>query len=850
MTAAGRRSRPACGRAGRRVEPEGGPPCTVRSAATRTRGSSTRGPPTTASSIRRRRQCPAVQPPLHHGRDREPVGRQALRRHRAVQPREDRQRRAQGVPGAPGERGRPRAARAEGRGDAAQRRVSAEIDAYEIGLAILGPLRELDEVAYLRFASVYQAFDSLEDFEAAITVLRAERDSERTTTPTRPSDADPSDETVGPAERGRPHHLSGTLSAGPRRFDGCFLRISSSSMSPVRPPSCPTAPAPSSRSLRPDLDGRRVRRPPLVGRPRRRRPAAASADPRAPRHVAGRQPGRSVDRVPARRARGQAAGARGRGRRAASRSRLTDAPLGASEPRFSPDGTQDRLPGARARGGSVRRRTASPAAEDPRHITELKYRARRDRVRPRPAPARVRASTCPPTASGRRPLPDAGRADRRRRRRRRRCGGCRPATRWSASRRGTRPGDRPAQRRGAHRRRRRSATRSPPRAAHRRRTRAARSASTRCCRRRTADRCGSWRATSGRPAGLRRRADRGCTGCATRRRPGAAPERLTDPETGPASAASWRSSTGDAARRSSSGAAPCTWCGSPRTATQTTLVGGTARGLAARRVAAGERTRRRHRGDARRRPARCFRVDVATASSRRCTDLCAPLRATGRVRVAASSSHATAPDGYAGARLGGDAGREPLRRGPAPDDPDDPRRPVRAVHARAVRRGAGAGGGRLRGRARQPARVVGVRRGRTAWRSAGGFGTVDTDDVLALLGAALEDPALDGERVGVMGGSYGGYLTAWLTTRTRPVRGGDRRARLPRPGQLRRVQRHRLVLRSGVPGRRGRRARARRRWRRSRRWRTSAGSARRRWSSTRSRTGGARSSRASAGSSS
>ena len=52
---------------------------------------------------------------------------------------------------------------------------SAEVDAYEIGLAILGPLRELDEVAYLRFASVYQAFDSLEDFETAIASLRAER---------------------------------------------------------------------------------------------------------------------------------------------------------------------------------------------------------------------------------------------------------------------------------------------------------------------------------------------------------------------------------------------------------------------------------------------------------------------------------------------------------------------------------------------------------------------------------------------------------------------------------------------------------------------------------------------------
>ena len=53
---------------------------------------------------------------------------------------------------------------------------SAEIDAHEVGLAILGPLRELDEIAYLRFASVYQGFESLEDFESAITLLRAERE--------------------------------------------------------------------------------------------------------------------------------------------------------------------------------------------------------------------------------------------------------------------------------------------------------------------------------------------------------------------------------------------------------------------------------------------------------------------------------------------------------------------------------------------------------------------------------------------------------------------------------------------------------------------------------------------------
>ena len=53
---------------------------------------------------------------------------------------------------------------------------SAEVDAHEVGLAVLGPLRELDEIAYLRFASVYQAFESLEDFESAIALLRAERE--------------------------------------------------------------------------------------------------------------------------------------------------------------------------------------------------------------------------------------------------------------------------------------------------------------------------------------------------------------------------------------------------------------------------------------------------------------------------------------------------------------------------------------------------------------------------------------------------------------------------------------------------------------------------------------------------
>ncbi|MFF0466036.1 transcriptional regulator NrdR [Micromonospora zamorensis] len=49
---------------------------------------------------------------------------------------------------------------------------AAEIPSHDVGLAILGPLRDLDEIAYLRFASVYRSFDSLADFEREIETLR------------------------------------------------------------------------------------------------------------------------------------------------------------------------------------------------------------------------------------------------------------------------------------------------------------------------------------------------------------------------------------------------------------------------------------------------------------------------------------------------------------------------------------------------------------------------------------------------------------------------------------------------------------------------------------------------------
>lgn len=46
-----------------------------------------------------------------------------------------------------------------------------EVTSREIGRIILGKLKETDEVAYLRFASVYQSFGSAERFRKAIENL-------------------------------------------------------------------------------------------------------------------------------------------------------------------------------------------------------------------------------------------------------------------------------------------------------------------------------------------------------------------------------------------------------------------------------------------------------------------------------------------------------------------------------------------------------------------------------------------------------------------------------------------------------------------------------------------------------
>jgi transcriptional repressor NrdR len=47
-----------------------------------------------------------------------------------------------------------------------------EITSAELGLEVLDRLRALDEVAYLRFASVYKNFDAASDFQRELVLLK------------------------------------------------------------------------------------------------------------------------------------------------------------------------------------------------------------------------------------------------------------------------------------------------------------------------------------------------------------------------------------------------------------------------------------------------------------------------------------------------------------------------------------------------------------------------------------------------------------------------------------------------------------------------------------------------------
>jgi transcriptional repressor NrdR len=47
------------------------------------------------------------------------------------------------------------------------------VTSEQVGLAVLEHLRQMDEVAYLRFASVYKGFEDLGDFQREVGLLKS-----------------------------------------------------------------------------------------------------------------------------------------------------------------------------------------------------------------------------------------------------------------------------------------------------------------------------------------------------------------------------------------------------------------------------------------------------------------------------------------------------------------------------------------------------------------------------------------------------------------------------------------------------------------------------------------------------
>ena len=124
------------------------------------------------AAIRRRRECPACGARVTTYERVEEAPLVVVKSHGARQP-FDRSKIVAGVLAAA--KGRPvDEGTVEDLAEAVEdelRLVGPEVTTAQIGLAVLNRLRVLDDVAYLRFASVYKNFDAAEDFQRELTLL-------------------------------------------------------------------------------------------------------------------------------------------------------------------------------------------------------------------------------------------------------------------------------------------------------------------------------------------------------------------------------------------------------------------------------------------------------------------------------------------------------------------------------------------------------------------------------------------------------------------------------------------------------------------------------------------------------
>jgi transcriptional repressor NrdR len=124
------------------------------------------------TAIRRRRECPSCGRRFTTFERVEELGLSILKRDGTREPFE-REKVAAGIRKAIKNRpvNEEQVAEMVDRIEARVRRRGPEVTSQQVGLEVLGALGKLDQVAYLRFASVYKDFEDITDFERELGAL-------------------------------------------------------------------------------------------------------------------------------------------------------------------------------------------------------------------------------------------------------------------------------------------------------------------------------------------------------------------------------------------------------------------------------------------------------------------------------------------------------------------------------------------------------------------------------------------------------------------------------------------------------------------------------------------------------